>query len=110
MMVNEPYHIRYYRENTEKCKKKANSSYKKIRKTLKSILGTNCANCGFSDIRILHVDHKNGGGLKEIRAFKTNYNMYKFYSENPEIAKEKLQLLCPNCNWLKRINNNENRK
>lgn len=36
--------------------------------------------------------------------------MLEFYSKNPVLAPMKLQVLCPNCNWLKRVEKMEFRR
>jgi len=100
---------KYYEKNKEHHKKISNNTNNKIRRTLLQKLGMKCIKCGFSDERILQIDHKEGGGLKEIKKFKTNYGMYKYYLDHPELIQLKLQTLCPNCNWIKRIELHENR-
>ena len=75
------------------------------RKALLELLGGECVRCGFSDRRTLQVDHINGGGLK---ATKKLVGM-----KNVAIMREILggsqeyQLLCANCNWIKRYEKNE---
>lgn len=71
-----------------------------------SILGgKQCVICGCLDVRCLQFDHINGGGCKESRIMGNK--MLKHYINNPEEAKAKLQVLCANCNWIKRYINNE---
>lgn len=70
------------------------------------ILGNKCCKCGFDDIRALQIDHINGGGGKEIKS-RGHYNMYKDIIETPLLSYSKYQLLCANCNWIKRYKNNE---
>lgn len=76
--------------------------YRRGRLYLYHILGGKCIQCGFSDIRALQLDHINGSGYTEIQSFKGAVSMYRFYINNPDIAKQKLQILCANCNWIKR--------
>lgn len=73
------------------------------------LLGSKCANpynlphpdwC--NDPRCLQIDHINGGGRKEKEKLGTN-GMYKRVLSHPE----DYQLLCSNCNWLKRWENKE---
>ena len=65
--------------------------------------GRKCGRCGFdSDIRILQLDHINGGGNQERRKIGTR-GIRRKALENPE----QYQLLCPNCNWIKRYDLNE---
>lgn len=60
-------------------------------------------------MRALQLDHKNGGGRKEMIAIGVQ-QMYRQYLLKPELAKEKLQVLCANCNSIKRFENKESRR
>jgi len=81
---------------------------RKLRKKLLSIFGNKCINCGFSDFRALQIDHINGGGKKEMRSFGNARNYYSYLSKlSVAELKAKYQLLCANCNWIKRYNNKE---
>lgn len=82
----------------------------KLRKSIFNILGFKCIKCGFSDIRALQIDHINGGGAKEQKTMNGNKGVYRYYRDHPKETKKKLQILCANCNWIKRHVNNENRK
>lgn len=76
----------------------------KIRNELMIILGgAYCKHCGFNIFEALQFDHINGGGTKERTLFASGRAMYRYYIKNPEIAKQKLQVLCANCNFIKRI-------
>lgn len=66
-----------------------------------------CNHCGFSDLRALQIDHVNGGGLKEIRIKSNRYNYYLHIFRDKT---NKYQLLCANCNWIKRHEKKEVRK
>ena len=70
-----------------------------------SAFGNKCKNCGFSDRRALQIDHINGGGHKE-RVSKGTKTMLrdtvKLLRENPAQFFSQYQLLCANCNWIKR--------
>ena len=65
--------------------------------------------CGFSDIRALQIDHINGGGYQEIKknSAKRRYKLVLVSVENKE---NKYQLLCANCNWIKRYEDKDNRE
>lgn len=66
----------------------------------------NCVKCGFSDIRALCLDHINGGGSKQrSNSFRGGY--YKYYLLKTQIYPNGYQTLCMNCNYSKRITNNE---
>lgn len=68
----------------------------------KSIEDIKCVQCGFSDIRALQIDHINGGGGKH---FKKRGSV-KYYKDML-VQSEDYQILCANCNWIKRYTNNE---
>ncbi len=80
---------------------------RKIRRSAIEALGGKCARCGFSDKRALQIDHINGGGSKErkVLGFSGRFHLHVLRSF---VAKEnRYQLLCANCNWIKRVENNE---
>lgn len=61
-----------------------------------------------ADKRCLQVDHVKGGGSKQIdTVFKTNTEIYRYYLQRPIRGKRELQLLCANCNWIKKHQNKE---
>lgn len=72
--------------------------------------GGKCMTCGFSDWRALQIDHINGGGIKE---FRDLYQMGKsrsrkyYYKALLTDTSGKYQLLCANCNWIKKYERNE---
>lgn len=79
------------------------------RTRLIQLLGNSCINCGFNDIRALQIDHINGGGNQESEMMGP-YSMYTFYLNNIIFAHQRLQVLCANCNWIKKSINKEHRK
>lgn len=88
-------------------KDKLNEQRRQKRLRTLEVMGNKCIRCGFDDIRALQIDHINGGGAEEIRTwkYKGNYNMNVIKSFlNAEL---KYQLLCANCNWIKKYENNE---
>jgi Zn-finger protein len=75
------------------------------RQKMITILGGKCVKCGFADIRALQIDHVNGGGCKEFKEdgfVRTNY-----HNKVMEDKSGSYQLLCANCNWIKRHENDE---
>ena len=68
-------------------------------------LGPVCVRCGFEDVRALQIDHVNGGGADEFKAMG-NYRMYKKVCD--PVNHHLYQVLCANCNWIKRHENDEN--
>lgn len=89
------------------CQKKSRD---KIRMAVLSILGSKCLNCGFSDVRALQIDHINGGGAKERKSIKSVTAYYKHIIDSVIKGEYKYQLLCANCNVIKRIINQEHKK
>ena len=67
-------------------------------------LGGKCTSCGFSDFRALQIDHINGDGIKD-RA-RNSGNAY-FYNRIAFGDLRKYQLLCANCNIIKKIEKKE---
>lgn len=86
----------------------------KERKNAMLLLGElECKKCGFNDYRALQIDHINGGGGKERRLQKTtSLQINKIRDDIKKYGTKKYQVLCANCNWIKRIEskNENNRK
>lgn len=70
------------------------------------IMGGKCVRCGFSDARALQIDHINGGGYQETKSGSSRGPTVRILKG--ETAD--YQLLCANCNWIKRFENNEHGK
>ena len=62
--------------------------------------GCFCKECGFSDWRALQIDHIEGGGHEERKKQK------EIVKKNPE----RYQVLCANCNWIKKYEKGESSK
>ena len=84
--------------------KSARTYTSKLRREVIAIYGGKCLRCGFTDWRALQLDHIKGDGYKEKHRYY--YGFLKQLIANPDF--EKFQLLCANCNWIKRHENNEN--
>ena len=96
------------------AKRRGEMAYKKrLKAKAYSKLGNRCANpnCGWrnvdgsvgcTDIRCLQVDHVHGGGRKE--RTKPGFYTGKIYLLVLDDEGGKYQLLCANCNWIKRVN------
>jgi hypothetical protein len=99
------YGKRHYRENTKRITER-NTKYKhEWRKKVINFLGGKCKKCGYNlDIRALQIDHINGGGIKDR---KINGTQISFWRKVLEDNSRKYQLLCANCNCIKRIENHE---
>jgi hypothetical protein len=65
-----------------------------------------CARCGFSDMRALSIDHINGGGRKHTEEIKKQGTIfYRWLIKNG--FPEGFQVLCMNCNYIKKSENKE---
>lgn len=83
---------------------------KKLRTTIINLLGGKCVKCGESDWRCLQIDHIHGGGNKERKKkFLKDYGNYlRYVLRQVKAGSKDYQLLCANCNWKKKYDNNEN--
>jgi hypothetical protein len=96
-------------------RKKYNDSHPNVTKRLRGLkrrrdrqkvidkLGGKCVKCGFDDFRALQIDHVNGGGKRELRGMVHFSYLKKVLNDTTGAY----QLLCANCNWIKRFENNE---
>ncbi len=99
------YSMAYHRPRIKASTKNEYSReyHKVLRSKVLSILGGKCARCGFDDPRALQIDHIDGGGVKNIREvhMRTRYlRIIRGFTAG-------LQVLCANCNWIKRAENGE---
>lgn len=68
--------------------------------------GGSCARCGFSDIRALQIDHVRGDGAEHRREIG-RANIYAWLAKHNYPQDGRFQVLCANCNWIKRAENGE---
>lgn len=88
------------------------------RETLINALGGKCScsgdgcwhtgECIIADRRCLQVDHINGDGAKDRKRLRS-VGVVNYYFSHLAEARGKVQLLCANCNWVKRHQNYEYR-
>jgi len=107
-------HAEEYRKIQRECHKRL---LNKVKNEIFSLLGNKCndINCLVKgrcrDKRCLQVDHVNGGGAIERRKYGSNVIKYwRSVIEKINSGSKNYQLLCANCNWIKRYNNNEVRR
>jgi hypothetical protein len=67
--------------------------------------GPVCVYCGFDDIRALQLDHINGKGEQDRLSHSTSRTIYARLKRDGFPAG--FQVLCANCNFIKRSTNNE---
>lgn len=67
-----------------------------------------CCVCSFGDPRALQLDHVAGGGNRERRDWRSVVSQHRVGTEAharavlERVRRGELQLLCANCNWIKR--------
>ena len=88
------------------CREYARNRRKLTRQRFIHLMGGVCNCCGFSDWRALQIDHVNGGGTRDPKI--TWGATYRIHVLNDKTGK--YQILCANCNWIKRYDKNENAK
>jgi RNase P subunit RPR2 len=105
------YFKKYYSKNRENYLKQKKEQSIESKNMVLDFLGGKCVKCGFSDYRALQIDHVNGGGVKEQRERTTNrFSYHKEVMDSFTKKEGKYQLLCANCNWIKRFVRGETRK
>ncbi len=100
---------RYDREYRERHKEALNARAKELLQekkieVLELLGGAVCVRCGFSDPRALQIDHIGGGGNKEAIARRHGTSYYRHIKKVGGVG---YQVLCANCNWIKRVENGE---
>jgi ribosomal protein S27AE len=63
--------------------------------------GRKCAQCGFDNTRALQIDHVNNDGAAE-KKVRHSIGEVAYYKRVLADTSGKYQLLCANCNWIKR--------
>lgn len=96
--------LRYGQEWHLKNKERLNEIHRirreDMRKEILKLLGNKCVICGYSGIA-LEIDHVKGGGCLERRHFHHD-SYYKHILEAIKIGSQEYQLLCANCNQIKK--------
>jgi len=102
---------KWKKENPEKFKNSLRKHAEKMKKAAYEKLGNRCNNpgCGWinydgsrgcEDPRCLQIDHVNGGGNIERKKGVRTIGTYRHVLMD---KKGLYQLLCANCNWIKRV-------
>ena len=86
----------------ERKKVYAQRAVKRLRERVYNLLGWECVRCGFDDPRALQLDHIDGGGCIEMAEIGTPGIQRRVL-----LFPEDYQILCANCNWIKRFENGE---
>ena len=93
-------------KNRERDSRNCREQRVRLNNAVHAALGGRCVVCGFSDSRALQIDHVDGGGSRENKN-KSRLSFLRMVLESALAVDGKYQLLCANCNWIKRCENNE---
>jgi len=95
------------KRNRGKINEYYNRIYHEIRDKILLLLGNKCISCGNSDKRVLQIDHVNGGGNAAHKQESNARRFYKRILKEIEQGSKDYQLLCANCNWIKKCERGE---
>jgi len=115
---NRKYFSDYERERYHKNPKRAQFQSKKylqkLRMEIFQLLGSKCSNTnclvpgGCNDLRCLQIDHVNGKGTQERKEAGNTFAYYRLVLKKLKEGSRDYQLLCANCNWIKKSEQGEN--
>ena len=88
--------------NPAKTKASQIRKNQKLRASVIAFLGGQCVRCGFTDPRALQIAHVEGGGTREKERLHVGGVQRRVLTGAPGY-----QLLCANCNWIKRAERGE---
>lgn len=94
---------RWRERHPDRARQSWREQYTKLRVRVLEQYDNKCNRCGFVDSRALQIDHVYGGGNKE-HAVIRNSGVYRRALKQPK----EYQLLCANCNWIKKAERQEN--
>ena len=83
----------------------ARERHQRMRTTALETLGGKCVHCGFNNPKALQIDHIKGDGAIERLSGKKE--LCREVIRSFLAGENKYQLLCANCNWIKREDNEE---
>lgn len=103
-------HLRRYREgHRDELRARSKAERERVKERVISLFGGKCVRCGFSDARALQVDHVDGCKVpisNRHQAEEVGQPLYRAILRGEKDIKL-YQLLCANCNWIKRHENGE---
>ena len=98
----------WVKNNPEKYEEQK-EKLRNLRLEVIKLLGGQCVNLfgqhdkPYTDIRALQIDHVNGGGKQELKKYgKHRRQYYEYLIEKIKSGSKDYQLLCANCNWIKK--------
>lgn len=89
---------KYAKENREEQNRRAREYRAHLKEKCIELLGKQCS-CGIDDQEVLQIDHKHDNGSEERQDLSPRQLLCRILK-----FPEEYQILCANCNWLKRGN------
>lgn len=108
-MVSEStkYRIKNWDKVRERERKWNMTYYYRVRNKIYELLGDECKRCGTQDRRVFQVDHVDGGGNSRKIINRAGQGRTKRILNEIEAGSNRYQLLCANCNLVKKHENKE---
>ena len=97
-LLQKKWNLKHHSESAERSRKKNSTQRQEAHQSLG---GDICNQCSFDDPKAMQIDHIYGGGRADRAQFSSYYVWLDDIIDNPEKAREKLQILCVNCNIIK---------
>jgi len=89
----------YRKQNPEKYRKQSRQAKSKLKSKIFDMYGYSCVKCGFSNIKALTLDHiNNDGAIDRKKHGERGVYLRALIPEN----KKEFQILCMNCQFIKR--------
>jgi hypothetical protein len=102
-IVSRRRNLKWKSSHREQLKESARDYGRRLRiSAIQKIAGTDhptCRNCGCDDIRVLEINHINGGGTQETKHLGAGVNFYRLIVNGKRSVND-LNILCKICNAL----------
>lgn len=97
-------YMKNFRENHREEYNKYSREYcAKKRKEILTFFGNKCIECGYEGLA-LQIDHVNGHGTQERKKLgRETIKYYLYIIKQIKLGSKDYQLLCANCNFIKRL-------
>lgn len=104
---HQKYRVEHWKETRDREREQGRRYYYKVRGRSYELLGNKCSKCGNSDKRVLQIDHIPGGGSSRKLVNRSGQGARKRILNEIEAGSKDYQLLCANCNIIKKFENQE---
>lgn len=111
--INKRCRDKHRKEYNLRVKEYSKRKREETKLELFKLLGGQCMNPyglhdkPFTDIRCLQIDHVHGGGVKELHSITNRWQYHLKILREIQAGSKDYQLLCANCNWIKKVENHE---